>query len=266
MMDAVLGPAKRLQARGERPDRERLDQYFSAVRDVEQRLAAGREWAGKPKPKVDYARPRDVADPADDIGRLRLLLDLVYLAFQTDSTRFTTLYVNGSNAVQPIPGVSIEYHSLSHHGRDPEKLAQLKIVESRQMAAVGEFLGKLHKTRENGGTLLERTTVMCGSAMGNASSHNCKNLPILVAGGGFKHGRHIAFDQDNNTPLSRLYVSLLQRMGVEVDQFGPARGRCQGWRRREPLGRARRRKWGRRGRVGNEALRTVSPVGPPNWP
>lgn len=228
VMDAVLGPAQRLQARVSAPDRERLDQYFSAVRDVEQRLAGSREWAGKPKPKVAYAPPKDVADPSDDVNRLKLLLDLVHLAFQTDSTRLISLYVNGSNAVQPIPGVSLEYHSLSHHGKDPEKLAQLKIVETRQMASVGDFIGKLRKTTEGGATLLDRTAVICGSAMGNASSHNCKNLPMLLAGGGFKHGQYIAFDPDNNTPTCRLFVSVLQRMGIEVDQFASGKGTLPG--------------------------------------
>ncbi len=228
VMDAVLGPAKRLQAAVSEPDRERLDQYFSAVRDVEQRLVSGQEWAKKPKPKVDYAPPKDVADPNDDVTRLKLMLDLVHLAFQTDSTRFVTLYVGGSNSVQPIPGVSIEYHSLSHHGQDPEKLAQLKIVQTRQMEAVGGFLGKMRQAKEGDETLLDRTAVMFGSAMGNASSHNCKNLPIILAGGGFKHGQHLAFDPENNTPLCKLYVSLLQRMGVETDQFGSGKGTLSG--------------------------------------
>ena len=228
VMDAVLGPAKRLQDKVSQPDRERLDQYFSAVRDVELRLASGQEWAKKPKPKVDYAPPKDVADPNDDVTRLKLMLDLVHLAIQTDSTRFVTLYVGGSNSVQPIPGVSIEYHSLSHHGQDPEKLAQLKIVQTRQMEAVGGFLGKMCGAKEGEATLLDSTAVLFGSAMGNASSHNCKNLPIVLSGGGFKHGQHLAYDQDNNTPLCRLYVSLLQRMGIEADQFGTGRGTLPG--------------------------------------
>jgi Protein of unknown function (DUF1552) len=228
VMDTVLGPAKTLQAKVSAPDRERLDQYFAAVRDVEQRLVSGQEWAKKPKPKVDYRAPKDIADPRDDVGRLKLMLDLVYLAFQTDSTRFVTLYVNGSNAVQPIPGVTQEYHSLSHHGQDPEKLTQLKIVESQQMGAIGGLLGKLRGVKEGGETLLDRSAVMCGSAMGNASSHNCKNLPIVLAGGGFKHGQHLAFDPVNNTPLCKLYVSLLQRFGVAVDAFGTGKGTLTG--------------------------------------
>ena len=210
------------------PDRDRLDQYFTAVREVEQRLVSGQEWARRPKPKVDYAPPKDVADPNDDVTRLKLMLDLVHLAFQTDSTRFVTLYVGGSNAVQPIPGVSIEYHSLSHHGQDPEKLAQLKIIQTRQMEAVGDFLAKLRKRPKAAETLLDRTAVLFGSAMGNASSHNCKNLPIILAGGGFRHGQHLAFDSENNTPLCRLYVSMLQRLGVETDQFVSGRGTLPG--------------------------------------
>ena len=224
VLDAVLTPAKQLQARVSAPDRERLDQYFSAVRELEQRLVGNQEWAVKPKPKVDYAPPKDVADPNDDITRLELMLDLIGLAFQTDTTRFVTLYVGGSNSVQPIPGVSIEYHSLSHHGQDPEKLEQLKIIQTRQMAAVGKLLGKLQHTPDGSGRLLDNTAVLFGSAMGNASSHNCKNLPIVLAGGGFRHGRHLAFDQVENAPLCRLYVSMLQWLGVETDQFGSGKG------------------------------------------
>ncbi len=228
VMDTVLAPARRLQARSSPPDRERLDQYFSAVRDVEQRLVSGQEWARRPKPRVDYAPPRDVNDPNDDITRLKLLLDLVALAFQTDSTRFVTLYVSPSSYVQPIPGISIGFHGLSHHGLDPDKLTQLRLVQTSQMRAVGEFLAKLQATREAGETVLDRTTTLIGAGMGNASSHNCKNLPIVVAGGGFRHGQHIAFDAVNNTPLCRLYVSILQRFGLNLQQFASGRGALPG--------------------------------------
>jgi hypothetical protein len=156
------------------------------------------------------------------------MLDLTHLALQTDSTRFVSLYIGGSNAVQPIDGVSIEYHSLSHHGQDPEKLAQLRIIQTKQLEAIGEFLGKLRQSREGDQNLLDRTAVLFGSAMGNASSHNCKNLPIILAGGGFRHGQHLAFDRENNTPLGRLYVSMLQRLAVETDQFVSGRGTLPG--------------------------------------
>jgi hypothetical protein len=228
VMDGVLGPARRLQAKVSAPDRERLDDYFSAVREVEQRLLNNQEWAHKPKPKVDYAAPKDVADANDDVLRFKLMLDLVYLAFQTDSTRYITLFADGSNGVEPIQGVTQEYHALSHHGKDPEKLAQLQLVETRHMQAAGELLGKLHQAKEGNETLLGRTAVLLGSAMGNASNHNCKNLPIILAGGGFKHGQHIAFDAENNAPLSRVYVSMLQRLGIESDQFGTGKGTLPG--------------------------------------
>ena len=227
-MDAVLAPARDLQKEVSTHDREKLDQYFSAVRDVEKRLTSNQEWARRPRPVVTYAPPRDVANPNDDLTRLKLMLDLTHLALQTDSTRFIALYIGGSNAVQPIDGVSIEYHSLSHHGQDPEKLAQLRIIQTKQLEAVGKFLGKLRQSREGDQNLLDRTAVLFGSAMGNASSHNCKNLPIILAGGGFRHGQHLVFDRENNTPLGRLYVSMLQRLAVETDQFVSGRGTLPG--------------------------------------
>lgn len=228
VLDTVLAPARRLQASSSPPDRERLDQYFTAVRDVEQRLVSGQEWARRPKPRVDYAPPRDVADVNDDVTRFKLMLDLVALAFQTDSTRFVTLYVSPSSYVQPIPGISIGFHGLSHHGQDPEKLTQLRLVQTLQMRAVGDFLAKLRAIREAGETVFDRTTTLVGAGMGNASSHSCKNLPIVLAGGGFRHGQHIAFDAVNNTPLCRLYVSILQRFGLDVQQFATGRGALPG--------------------------------------
>lgn len=228
IMDTVLAPAKRLRASASAPDRERLDQYFSAVREVEVRLVSGQEWARKPKPKVDYAPPKDVADPSDDVTRFKLLLDLIALALQTDSTRFVSLYVSPSSHVQPIPGVSIGFHGLSHHGQDPDKLTQLKTVQTLQMQAVGRFLGRLCSAEEGGETVFDRTTTLLGAAMGNASSHNCKNLPIVVAGGGFRHGQHLAFDPVDNTPLCRLYVSILQRFGIDDQQFATGKGTLPG--------------------------------------
>lgn len=226
VMDAVLAPARRLQANVSAPDRERLDQYFSAVREVEQRLVNGQDWVRKPKPHVEYAPPKD--EPGDSVTRLQIMLDLVALAFQTDSTRIVTLFNGGIGSPAPIPGVSLEYHDLSHHGQDPEKLRQLALIETRQMQTIGDFLGKLKATQENGETLFDRTTTLVGAAMGNASGHTCSNLPILLAGGGFRHGGHLGFDKKNNIPLCRLYVSMLQRMGIETDQFATGQGTLPG--------------------------------------
>ena len=148
------------------------------------------------------------------------MIDVMHLALQTDSTRFITFALNGINAVPAIPGVTQDWHNLSHHGQDPAKLAELRVVELQQMQLFGELLSKLKSTAEGDGTLLDQTIVLFGSNLGNANNHSCKNLPILLAGGGFKHGQHLAFDPKSSPPLCNLYVSMLQRLGVEADCFG----------------------------------------------
>ena len=128
----------------------------------------------------------------------------------------------------PIPGVTQDYHNLSHHGQDAERLAQLKVVELQQMKVFAEFLGKLRGTQEVGGTLLGNTMVLLGSDLENASSHDNHNLPIILAGGGFKHGQHLAFDKTNNYPLPNLFISMLQRLGLETDKFASSTGSMTG--------------------------------------
>jgi hypothetical protein len=130
--------------------------------------------------------------------------------------------------VPPIPGVSLDHHNLSHHGQDPDKIAQLKTVELETLKTLRDLLAKLKQTREDGATLLDRTMVLFGSNLGSGSSHSCKNLPMLLAGGGFKHGQHLAFDPKDPPPLSNLYVSMLQRLGIETDKFGTATGTLSG--------------------------------------
>ncbi len=214
-------------------DRDKLDEYLTSVRELEQRLAKSEEWAKKPKPKVDAKQPQDIANPADLIGRTRLLFDLTHLALQTDSTRLITILLGGASLVPPIKGVTMAHHDLSHHGQDPTKLAQLKIVEIEVMTVLRDLLTKLKQTKEDGVTLLDRTAVFLGSNLGNASNHSCKNLPVLVAGGGFKHGQHLTFDAKSGPPLCNLYVSLLQRLGIEADKFGSSTGTLTGL---EPVG------------------------------
>ena len=121
-------------------DREKLDEYFTSVRELEQRLAQAEEWAKKPKPKVDAKPPQNVAEPADLIGKTRLWFDLIHLALQTDSTRLVTLQLLGTSGVPPIPGVSLGHHDLSHHGKDPAKIAQLKTLEIEKMKTLRDFL------------------------------------------------------------------------------------------------------------------------------
>jgi hypothetical protein len=229
IMDTVLEEAKRFQKGLGKQDREKLDEYFSAVREVENRMVKAQEWSKKPKPKVDAKLPVDITNNLEVPASVRLMIDMMQLALETDSTRFITFALHGLNAVPIIPGVTQDWHNLSHHGQDPAKLAELRIVEVQQMKLFGELLTKLKGTKEQGGNLLDRTTVLFGSNLGNASSHDNKNMPIIVAGGGFKHGQHLAFDPKKNPPLSNLYVSMLQRLGVEADKFGSSTGSIAGF-------------------------------------
>lgn len=213
-------------------DREKLDQYFTAVRETEQRLHKAEEWENKPKPKVNATIPTDIESLSDVVGRTRLLYDVIHLALQSDSTRIITLNQTVPPGVPPVEGVTQGYHNLTHHGRDPGKITELTLVEMEQMKAFRDFLAKLHSTSEGAGTLLDQTMVLLGSNLGNASSHSNENLPILLAGGGFKHGQHLPFSQTKNVPLANLFVTMLQRLDVETDRFASSTGTMSGM---EPL-------------------------------
>ncbi len=229
IMDTVLAEAHAFEKKLGKQDRQKLDEYFTSVREVEQRLLKAQDWARRPKPKVDAKAPTDIASAVEVPARVRLMVDLMHLALQTDSTRYITFALNGLNAVPVIPGVTQDWHNLSHHGQDPAKLAELRVIELQQMQLFGELLAKLKGTREESGTLLDRTIVMFGSNLGNASSHDNKNLPIIVAGGGFRHGQHLAFNPQKNPPLCNLYVQFLRRLGADVESFGSSSGTIPGF-------------------------------------
>jgi hypothetical protein len=228
ILDTVRDRAAKMQTAVGQRDREKLDEYFTSVRELEQRMASAEQWSKRPKPKVDAKPPQNNMNSADLIGKTRLMFDMIHLALQTDSTRLITMLLLGTSLVPPIPGVSLGHHDLSHHGRDPQKIAQLKTVELEKMKTVHELLEKLKGTEEQGESLLDRTMVFFSSNLGNASNHSTRNLPVLLAGGGFRHGRHLAFDAMNPPPLSNLYVSMLQRLGIEADQFGSSTGTLTG--------------------------------------
>jgi len=223
ILDTITGQAKKLRGELGRRDQEKLDEYFSAVRDLEGRLVQNEEWVQKPKPKVDAKPPTDIQSRTDAIGKMKLLQDLVVLALQTDSTRTVTMRLSGMNAVPEIEGVTNDWHNLSHHGQDPAKIEELEIIEKAEFTAFADFLTKLKATQENGRPLLDTTTVMFGSNLGNASAHSTANIPLVLAGGGFKHGRHIAIDKEKHV-FSNLFVSLAQHMGVEAEKFGFSTG------------------------------------------
>jgi hypothetical protein len=228
ILDAVREQARDARSVASGRDRDKLDEYFTSVRELEQRLAQSEEWAKKPKPKVDAKPPQDVTNPTDLIAKTRVWFDLIHLALQTDSTRLVTLQLLGTSGVPPVPGVSLGHHDLSHHGKDPNKIEQLKKLETEKMKTLRDFLKKLKDCREDGGALLDRTMVFFSSNLGDASTHGVKNMPVLLAGGGLKHGRHLSFDPNNNQPLCNLYVSMLQRLRLEVSKFGSSTGPLTG--------------------------------------
>jgi uncharacterized protein DUF1552 len=228
ILDAVGEQARSLQPRLGNADRDKLDEYFSSVRELERGLARSEEWSHRPRPRVDARPPQDNRNPADVVGKAQLMFDLIHLALQTDSTRLVTLLLLGTSLVPPIPGVSLGHHDLSHHGQDPNKINQLRAVEIEKLRTFHSFLAKLKETREQGETLLDRTMVFFSSNLGNASSHSTRNLPVILAGGGFRHGQHLAFNPTNPPPLSNLYVTMLQRLSIQADRFGSSTGTLSG--------------------------------------
>jgi len=210
-------------------DRSRLDQYLTSVRELEERLAISGEWEQKPKPQTKSAEPKDIADKAKFFPKIQLMLDMARLAFESDSTRIITLMVDGF--ATPVFEIDAQhrtrdgYHNLSHHGQSKEKLAELEKVDLQQMRHLRDLLTTLAATpTADSKRLLDHTMVLYGSNLGDANVHNCTNLPVLLAGGGFKHGQHLAFDTVQNKPLCNLFVSMLQRLGVEAEAFGSSTG------------------------------------------
>jgi Protein of unknown function (DUF1552) len=217
LLDFVGGQTKRLNRSLSKADQQRMDQYYTSVRELEQRLHSSEAWEYKPKPVVKAQLPKDIDDAREFVQRTQLTLDVVNLALETDSTRFVTFFID-----------TTVIHNITHHGNRAETIAELRVHEEGQFAALNNFLTALSAAKEDGQSLLERTMVLYGTPMGNASSHSNINLPVLLAGGGFKHGQHLAFDTKNNYPLPKLFISMLQRLGLETDEFSTGKGTMKG--------------------------------------
>ena len=217
MLDFVSDQSKRLNRTLSKADQRRMDQYFSSVRELEQRLHSSEEWEYKPKPVVEAKPPDDIDDAKAFVQKTKLMFDVIKLALETDSTRLVSLFVD-----------TTVIHNITHHGNRPEVLTELRGHEEKQFDVLNGFLNSLSETKEEGQSLLDRTMVLYGTCMGSANSHSNVNLPVLLAGGGFKHGQHLAFDQQNNYPLSNLFVSMLQRLGVETHEFSTGKGTMRG--------------------------------------
>jgi Protein of unknown function (DUF1552) len=225
ILDGVREQARTLSDTLGPGDRQRLDLMLTSIREAEQRLQQDQAWVRKPKPKVSASPFTD-----DYITDLRMLererqwFNLLHLALQTDSTRVIALLLWSHGPVS-LDGVAIGHHDATHHGQDEAKIKQLALIEVAEMTLFGGFLAKLKATNEGGQPLLDQTVVFYGSNLGNGSAHTCDNLPILLAGGGFKHAGHVAFNRKDNAPLSNLFVRMLQQMGIEADRFGSSTGR-----------------------------------------
>jgi len=217
MLDFVGDQSKRLNRSLTKGDQDRMDQYFTSVRELEQRLHSSEAWEQKPKPVITAKAPEDIEDGREFVAKTRLMFDVMKLALETDSTRVISLFID-----------TTVIHNITHHGNRPEAIAELRAKEEAQFDALNGFLTALAGTQENGKSLLDSTMVLYGTPMGSANSHSNVNLPVLIAGGGFKHGQHLAFDTTNNYPLANLYVSMLQRLGIEADTFSTSKGTMRG--------------------------------------
>lgn len=219
ILDRVAEEAKRLEGRVGAADRDKLDQYFTSVRELEQRMLRSEDFAKRPKPKPGVPVIMDPG-PGQDTTKFGLMLEVARLAVQTDLTRIVTLYYVGTSKTPSKPGASFAYHDLSHHGQDKGKIAQLTVLERDLLLEWGRFIGRMKTSRDGAGRLLDHTMSVFGAGMGNASSHDSTNLPVLVAGGRFRHGQHLAHDPKNPPPLCNLWVQMLQELGVPADRFG----------------------------------------------
>ncbi len=223
LLDRLRQQASALSRTLSATDRERLDQYFTAIRDLEKRLAASQSWLAKPKPTVTAAAPREISSNDNLPENLSSMLGLVKLALETDSTRIVTVCTSlASVTPKAIPGVKSNTHELTHHGGREETIAELRKIEEAQFAALGTFADSLKASAEGEQTLLDRTSLLFGTNMGSANSHSNDNLPVVLLGGGFQHAGHLAHNREKNTNLANLYVSLLQRMAIPTDRFASA--------------------------------------------
>ena len=224
ILDQLSSQTARLRRDTSTADNKHLDAYFDSVRKAERDITEAQAWLDRPKPAIDVPPPTDIRDRADLVGRMRLLMDMIPLIVQTDSSRVVSVMIQDHQVVPIVEGVTGEHHNLSHHGQDPTKIAQLKKIETALLLCFSTLLEKLKANTEAGSTLLDNTSVLFGSNLGNANSHDPSNLPIFLAGGGFRHGHYVAHTPDSDTPLSNLFLTMLQQMGLETETFGQSTG------------------------------------------
>lgn len=222
ILDSVLEEANQLSKQVNKEDKDKLDEYLTSVRDVEKRLELRKRWASHPKPEAPFQKPAN----RNAVEDLPLLYEMIALALQTDSTRIATLEIGGDFLPQNL-GIDKSHHGLSHHGNDPESIAYLIALEKYQIEQFGKFLTRMSQIKDGDRTLLDSTAVIFGSGMGDANTHKNSDLPIILAGGGYKHGefRVVPNEGINKVPLCNLFVDIAQRMGIQTASFGNSTGR-----------------------------------------
>jgi hypothetical protein len=224
ILDQLGSQTKKLKRKSTASDNQQLEQYFASVRQAEKDIAEAQGWLDRPKPRVDSDPPKDIYDRSELIGRTELLMNMIPLIIQTDSTRVISVMIQDHSVVPKIDGVTGEHHNLSHHGQDQAKIEQLRRIESKLVGCFGGLLSRMKEKPEGGGSLLDTTAILFGSNLGNANAHDASNLPIILAGGGFKHGRFVAHSKDNKKPLCDLFVTMLNKMGMETESFAQSKG------------------------------------------
>ena len=217
VLDALRDSAGALNRTLNSADRSKLDQYLTSVRDVERRLQMSKEWLDRPKPKSPIAEVQD--EERQHIDEVALFYDLMALALQTDSTRIATLETGMGFRTSELDLDG--YHGISHHGKAPGRIDQLRIIESFLSTKLGNFITRLKEAQ-----IFDNTLIVFGSGMSDASSHSNRNLPVLLAGGGLEHRGHLVCpsDQHQRVPLANLWLSVLQWFGSEADRFGRSTG------------------------------------------
>lgn len=221
ILDGVRDQLRRLSREVGGEDRSRLELLATSIREAEQSLRQEEAWVAKPKPRVER-RAEDFRQAGWSSGQ-KMRYDLAFLAFQTDSTR-VAVALEGEAGPGDAPGTRIGQHDASHHGQDPAKIEQFALYEEEETRHVGGLLDQLATATDGTGPLLDRTCIVWASNIGNPSAHASNNLPVLLAGGGFRHPGHLAFDRSRNKPLSNLYLRVLHQMGIEADTFGSSTG------------------------------------------
>ncbi len=218
--------AAQLKNRLGQTDRRKIDEYFTSVRELELRIEQS---AVAPSEVPEYDLPEGI--PKETQQHIRLMYDIMALAFQTNTTRITTFMLAnaGSNRTYPMVGVTDGHHNISHHRNDQDKIEKIKKIDKFLVGEFAYFLDKLKSIKEGGKTLLDNSMILYGSAISDGNRHQHDDLPILLAGqggGSVLSGRHLVYP--NETPLNNLFLSMLERMGVDQKSLGDSKGQLKG--------------------------------------